>query len=231
MIKSMKQLKKVSTKELVIKSLQDYIVINGLQEGDSLPSEHVLTENLGVSRNILREAMQYFRTLGIIGSKPKTGAYIKQLTPENPFQGFMPYFSNNQKRLKNIAQLRQIVELGAVPSVIEAVRPKQINLLREAVKAMNTDDINTRKQQDIEFHTIYLSICDNKLLDSLKPLLIDYFENCTPADVQHQKAMDTIYIEHMAIINALEKRDPDKLQKAILNHYNSPDKPELKVER
>jgi DNA-binding FadR family transcriptional regulator len=218
-MKSLKQLNKISTKDLVINSLQDYIIRNNLKEGDSLPAEQVLAETLAVSRNILREALQYFRTLGIIASRPKTGAYIEQLTPVNPFQGFFPYFSSDKNRLEEIAQLRQIVELGAVPSILAAVTSEHIERLRLLAEEMKIEDLEERKRVDIEFHSEFLRICDNQILNSLKPLLIDYFENCALKRKQSPKSTADIYLDHIEIINALANRDQNALQKAILKHY------------
>lgn len=214
---SLKQLKKLSTKDAVIQELQDYIVTNNLKEGDPLPSEHELVSKLGISRNILREALQYFRTLGIIDSRPKTGAYIKQLTPENPFEGFIPYFSSDKNKQSEIDQLRQIIEIGAVPFIIEEVTLKQIKTLRELANGIKSSDLESRKQLDIEFHSTLIGICKNEILNSLKPLLIDYFENL-PQE-RTSKKIDLIYKEHVAIVEALEQRDRAALRQAILEHY------------
>ena len=86
------KIEKISTKNAVIKYIQNFIVSNNLTQGDPLPTEQFLVKDLGISRNILREAMQTFRSHGIVDSKPKTGAYIKHLIPKNPFKDFFPIF-------------------------------------------------------------------------------------------------------------------------------------------
>lgn len=215
---SLKQLKKQSTKDAVIQAVQQYIVTNNLQVGDPLPSEHELVRKLGISRNILREAMQYFRTLGIIDSRPKTGAFIKQLTPENPFEGFLPYFVEDKNRQTEIEQLRQIIEIGAASFIIDAVNYKQVSVLRELAEGIKSADSASRKQLDIEFHSTLIGICKNEILNSLKPLLIDYFESL-PQE-RTSKKIDTIYREHLALVEALEKQDLPALQQAILVHYD-----------
>ena len=62
-----------NTVETAIESIGTYIAYN-LHPGDVLPIERDLSTQLQISRNITREALQYFRTLGIIDSKPKVGA-------------------------------------------------------------------------------------------------------------------------------------------------------------
>ncbi|MEI3006272.1 MAG: hypothetical protein V8T87_16965 [Victivallales bacterium] len=52
-----------------------------------------MRRNLGISRNILREAIRHYRTLGIIDSKPKLGAAIARLVPDNPYARLSAVFS------------------------------------------------------------------------------------------------------------------------------------------
>lgn len=73
----------------------------------------------------MREGLQYFKTLGIIGTKPKTGAYIKQLFPTDPFVGYLPFIRKNKKKIKEIGQMRMIVELGIIP-ILFGIMTKKI---------------------------------------------------------------------------------------------------------
>lgn len=50
-------IKPKSTPDCAIDAIRAYILDNRLQPGDVLPTETVLAQKLGISRNILREAM------------------------------------------------------------------------------------------------------------------------------------------------------------------------------
>lgn len=54
--------------EHITRTLTDEIVSGRLQPGDRLPTEHYLSENFGVSRNVVREAIASLRTQGLIES-------------------------------------------------------------------------------------------------------------------------------------------------------------------
>ncbi|HWG85874.1 MAG TPA: GntR family transcriptional regulator, partial [Deinococcales bacterium] len=47
-------------------ALAEFVRDSGLQPGDRLPSERELSENLGVSRPIVREALGRWAALGIV---------------------------------------------------------------------------------------------------------------------------------------------------------------------
>ena len=57
-------------------NLVDLLNQRKLKVGDSIPKELELTELLGVSRTVVREALLRLRMMGLIESKKKKGAVI-----------------------------------------------------------------------------------------------------------------------------------------------------------
>ena len=53
----------------VYEELKSYIIKNNLKPGDKLPTEMQMSEILGVSRNVLREAIKTFEIIGVLTSK------------------------------------------------------------------------------------------------------------------------------------------------------------------
>ena len=63
------------------REIRAYITRNNLQPGDLLPSEQAMCEMLGVSRNVLREAIKSMELMGMAQSRPGRG------TPPAPGRG------------------------------------------------------------------------------------------------------------------------------------------------
>ena len=57
--------------------IRSYIIRNELKPGDLLPTEQTLCQNLGVSRNVLREAIKSMELMGMIQSCPGRGTQLK----------------------------------------------------------------------------------------------------------------------------------------------------------
>jgi DNA-binding GntR family transcriptional regulator len=53
-----------------------FIAENGYQPGDRLPGEHSLAEEVGVSRNTLREAMSELRNMGLVERRQGAGTFV-----------------------------------------------------------------------------------------------------------------------------------------------------------
>ncbi len=218
-----KKIRKISTLEAATAAIQDYVIENKLQVGDSLPTEMELTRSLGISRSIVREAMQHFRTLGMISSKTRSGAEIRQLLPADPFQDYLPFISADPKAFHELAESRLCLETGAVPLLIKKATPQHLATLREICQKMKeAKDISALNQLDMEFHRILLGIPENRLLSSFLPLLVNFFQSNMPADpdsANFSTAKD--HKEHLDIVNALEKCNADQLRQLLESHLQT----------
>ena len=65
----------------VYESLREYIK-NNLTVGDKLPTENELCKQMGVSRNVLREAIKSLEITGTILSKPGVGMVIREFNSD-----------------------------------------------------------------------------------------------------------------------------------------------------
>lgn len=218
---SFEKIDRKSVTQSVIEALQQYIVGNNLKPGDSLPSEHELSEKLKVSRNILRESLSHFKTLGIISTRPKTGLKIEKLIPEDPFKGYIPYIICNEKRLVEIRQMRLIIETGMIPLLIRNCKKSDYKKLSQLAKDMKCENLEKRVALDKEFHSMLLKITDNELLYSLQSLTIKYFDYFInfPAIEKHVKPIEEIAKEHEDIASNILSGNEDALRNLFLNHY------------
>jgi GntR family transcriptional repressor for pyruvate dehydrogenase complex len=218
----MKRVARVSAKEAVIAALEDYITDNHLGPGDSLPTEQELSRRLNVSRTVLREGLQYFRTLGIIGTKPKSGAHIKSLSPENPFGCYLRFMSGNKRKIAEIGQMRMIIELGMASFLVEMAGEDDFNRLESLANGMRDASDARRRSLDVEFHSGMLKIVRNELMSGLIPLIIDFFEKANDSLCGAiGKSPAKIAEEHLDMVEAMRKGSPDELSKLIRAHYAS----------
>ncbi len=70
---------RISLTERVAQRLKDHIQSGDLQPGDSLPSQYQLARMFGVSRPVLREAMQGLVSIGLLDIRPGSGCYVGSL--------------------------------------------------------------------------------------------------------------------------------------------------------
>ena len=221
-----------NTVEIAIDCIGDYI-INNLHEGDVLPSEREIAEKLQISRNITREALQHYRTLGIIESKPKVGATIARLTPEKAFNGYFPFLAIMKHSFQDLAQLRLMLELGCAELAVERATKKDIAelyalcekilLQSQKVNGENADAYRERLELDFEFHSRFMRLSGNTLIDSLIPLSIQFFASLLRSHASKKTLVGPIIgdQEHFGMVDALLHKDLDSLQRLIRSHINA----------
>lgn len=95
--------------ETVIERLRAYIRDNGLGPGDVLPPQHELARRLGVSRPVLREALQGLATLGLIEIRPGSGCYVRDPHAGDAPDGLLDVFSH--EAALEVLEARLVVEV------------------------------------------------------------------------------------------------------------------------
>jgi len=63
----------------IISKIRDLMNFKNLEPGDKLPSERMLSEKFGVSRNNVREAIQKLEFYGLLQSKPQSGTFVADI--------------------------------------------------------------------------------------------------------------------------------------------------------
>jgi DNA-binding FadR family transcriptional regulator len=213
-MKKLNKIEKQSTLKSVINALRDYIIENKLTPGDGLPSEHALSESFGISRNIIREGISYYRTFGIIESKPKIGAVIVSLCPKDPFDGYMPFLEIDSDGEREAAEMRMALECGAVPLMIAGCTDDDIQQLTLQLKEFEKE---TCIEAEIKFHSIMLKMTANRLIESMIPLTIEFFAYKHGSATKRNRK--NIIKDHQVIIDAFRERNVQKLSKALQLHY------------
>ncbi|HEX6847798.1 MAG TPA: GntR family transcriptional regulator, partial [Chitinophagaceae bacterium] len=129
-------LRSVDTSSLVDRvesSLVELLQQRKLKVGDAIPKEIELASVLGVSRTVIREALLRLRMMGLIESKKKKGAVI---TSPDLF-GIMGKSMNphilDQDTLKEIFEIRLVLEIGMADLLFHRVTKEDIEELKQIV--------------------------------------------------------------------------------------------------
>ncbi len=206
-----------------VQALQDYILKNDLKPGDSLPTEAEFCELFSVSRGMIREALQYFRTLGIIESRPRKGMTIKSFLPNNLFGPYLPFCRHDADRTA-ICEMRIIVDLGMTCLLIKNATKKDLLELNDIANAIENADLQKICNLDLKFHRKLLAIANNRFLNCLEPFIIDYFEKMSNPNQQYYQNPEKYRLsekeKHLAMIEAIKNRDEELLRQLLKSHYS-----------
>lgn len=206
--------------------IKDLILTQGLAPGDPLPTEFELVDELGVSRNSLREALKALQAVGIVEIRHGFGMYVGRmsldaLVDELTFHSQIT-LGNDGNELANLVELREILECGLLRRLI-AERPDADHSEVAAV----VDQMDVEVQQDTiapetdrRFHEVLYRPLDNPLVPQLLGAFWDVYhavqDRLGPAaDDRADEALG-----HRRIYQAVIDRDPEAATAAMISHFD-----------
>lgn len=231
--KKMVQMKNLKNKKLymqVYEELRSYILKQQLRPGDKLPTEMEMCQTLGVSRNVLREAIKALEITGIVTSKSGVGIVIQEFNPDFMFEMLFYNLTRDGKALLDqTLSVRRVLELGFLSESYASISSKDIVDLKKQLNIMEQVASENKDKEkiifgekfytaDANFHNILYRGIKNAILSSI----IDAVWRC---DCFYKKQVESSILnesieKHQKIIDALEKRDRNAYIEAMNQHFN-----------
>ncbi|SNY92699.1 GntR family transcriptional regulator, transcriptional repressor for pyruvate dehydrogenase complex [Cohaesibacter sp. ES.047] len=189
-----------------------------------LPSEHQLSEEFGVSRPVLRSALEKLRKEGVIYARQGAGNYVR--APSVSPVGFA--------RVETLADIQRCYEfrlnLETTAAVLAAERHNTAIMadLEDALELMRTATGSQihREDADFAFHIAIAKATNNHYFEAAMRALREHIYVGMQMHGQSLlneggKALAFVFEEHLEISNAIRARDgalASKLMRSHLEH-------------
>lgn len=192
-----------------------------LKAGDKLPNEALLSEQFGVSRGILREALTQLQSQGYIRRKPKDGTYI-----QDNVQSMLLNESVNELMKKatyiDLLDFRETIELKMAERVIERATDEEIEELFDGLGIAGDEE--RQHNMDHYFHYKLAQASRNIFFMNFIDTYYDLISEIANKSHQDQVRRNQIAEEHLAIAKAISNRDKQAAREAVLHHMRMVDK-------
>ena len=194
-----------------------------LAVGDTIPKEMELAEVLGVSRTVIREALTRLRKMGLIESRKKRGSII---TSPDIF-GMMSTSMNphvlSQETLKEIFEIRLILEIGMADLLFYRITKEDIAELRKIVSQEpgSTQYHLFNIEHEIAFHGKLYEIAGNETLKKFQKLLLPVFDYVHNSGLLKKQPFLKMYVSHKELVDILENGDPEKFRNGMRDHLEN----------
>ena len=205
----------------VVQVLGQRIVSGAIKQGEVLPPEATMAEEMEVSRTSLREAMKVLSAKGLVEARPKVGTRVRDARFWSQLDAdvlawrcaSMPTADFVQK----LSEMREIIEPAAAASAASHRTAVQLKRMQTAFDAMEAShDPESWTSADIDFHEAILAATGNELLISLfsviETALSSYFTMSALTAVNFKYSLP----QHRAVLQAIREKDTDAAHKAML---------------
>ncbi len=204
------------------REVRSYIMQHKLQPGDLLPTEQQLCAQLGVSRNVLREAIKSMELMGMVRACPGRGTEVKEFSLDFIFQNVLFFhMDGEEKHVREMFSIRKALELSFMRQAFDSITKEDIAEMRACATEIRQrwEQGQMFEEADRGFLTALFRSLNHSILNSV-------LDAIWAADTGFQLEAKMPHLastvtKHERIVDALEQYDYLAFAKAMLAHYSS----------
>lgn len=196
-----------------------YLQEGTLRPGDALPSQQELAEQLGVSRPVLREAMQRLEAAGLVEIRHGSGSYVAHPPAETVFNRLFGNFS--PEHALDLLEARLVIEAECAALAATRATDEDFARMQRAVDKIR--DLSAEGELTVggadEFHAALTAASHNAVLAALGQLfqLPNYIQG-----IRVELALPDIsaheHESHLKLLEAIRQRDPALARASVREH-------------
>jgi GntR family transcriptional repressor for pyruvate dehydrogenase complex len=133
--------------------LKKLIADGVLKVGDRLPSERDLSEQLGVSRTSVREALQQLEMRGLLETVHGGGSIVRNITEQEIRKPIELFLEQDKKLVLELAELRAFMEAWAAREAAEPHRRAGYHARLPRGDGRDFEKGQIRYDADVKYHT------------------------------------------------------------------------------
>ena len=196
--------------ERVYRHLRQQILEDRLPPGTEL-SEVALSRELAVSRGPIREAMGRLAAEGLVTVRPRRGAEVRSLTPQE---------------LVDAYQVREALEVMALRLAVTRTMESDLTRLDELVNSMaefaRKDRVAEFFAANVAFHGLLCQLSGNTKLQEVHHRLEGEISRFQARTLALRGSLESSVSEHRAILAAVRLGDVDKACELMAAHIRVP---------
>jgi DNA-binding GntR family transcriptional regulator len=198
-----------SLRARIFHQLQNDIINGKYKNGDSL-IETRLSNELGVSRTPVREAITQLELEGLVKFIPNKGAIVNGIT---------------KKDIEDIFTIRILVEGLAGKWASRNILNDELSKLKEICDLQefytNRNDVSHMLKIDTEFHELIFKVSKSMPLIYILKTFHHYIKKARELSLSSQSRASEVLLEHINIYKAIASKDEEKSEKLMSEHIKN----------
>lgn len=198
-----------SLKNRIYETLKETIAGMNIYEGpgELRLDERQLSEDLGVSRTPVREAIARLEQEGLVRIVPRRGVFVARKT---------------KPEILEMITVWAALESMAARLITEKATDEEIASLRTLFATTEDEtpqaNIDEYSSMNIRFHQAIIALSKSRLLESMTETLFIHMRSIRARTIGESDRAHRSIIDHMNIIKALEDRDADLAERLSREH-------------
>ncbi len=197
-----------------------------LAPGQRLPTEQQLSEQFGVSRTVVREAVSRLKSTGLLVSRQGAGVFVAPRDQARPL-AFDPSVLQSLESVIQVVEVRRGMEGEVAALAAERITPAKARAIRAALDRLDAAVAEGRDgvEEDLAFHRSIAQATDNPQFERLLGFLEQYQRDAVRVtrtnESLHGAFMRAVGREHEAIAAAVIAGDAAAARRAAVRHMTN----------
>jgi DNA-binding GntR family transcriptional regulator len=169
--------------------------------------ERQLSDDLGVSRTPIREAVARLEQEGFVRTVPRRGVYVVR---------------KSKTEILEMITVWAALESMAARLITERATDQEISSLRRMFATFEDDRVQARIDEysdtNVQFHQALLGLSKCELINSIAENLFIHMRSIRMRTIGEEDRASRSIIDHMNIIEAIEARDTELAERLARDH-------------
>jgi GntR family transcriptional repressor for pyruvate dehydrogenase complex len=204
---------------VVMQRIEDYVRNRPLGPGDPLPAQHELARQLGVSRPVVREALQGLAARGVLEIRPGSGVYVSDPAAMPLADGRLE-IETHEAALEAL-EARMVLEVEMAALAAERATDEDFARMDQVLARLKRASARQQlvSRITLDFHRALARSCHNSMLYRMSQV----FARAQVAQgIRVEQALPDIlageYENHLRLRDAVASRDPNRARAEMRHH-------------
>lgn len=232
MVPYLKKIDRSSVVQNVIDCLTEALLSGELKPGDRIPTEMELSEQLGVARNSVREAIKIMVYLGVLEIRRAEGTFVCNGFSDSLVDPMVYGAILNKENTQELNELRAMMESGVLRLAVLKGTDEEIQQLRERLEHLKNviyeENADPEKvfQYDNAFHDMITTMGHNDMVAKINgiAMLLTYSARMDSVKKMLESGRnEELYLAHEQVYKLVASRQTKGLYSSILGTYFTED--------
>jgi GntR family transcriptional regulator, transcriptional repressor for pyruvate dehydrogenase complex len=214
------QTRRTRLRDRAADQLLDMVLSGGLRPGERLPPERELVARLGVSRTVVREALNLLEARGLISIEHGRGAVVSGGSTHAVRDTLEVLLRVKPKMLWELLEIRKILEVEISGLAAERAGPEEVREMRIQLDRMlaTIDAPEGYVDADVEFHALLARGARNGVLLTMLDPIVELLRDSRRVSASRPGSARRALREHEEILRRVEARDAEGARREMRAH-------------
>lgn len=214
------EIRRVKLRDQVTDRIAQMLLSGDYAEGDRLPPERKLVEELGVSRTVVREALNLLESRGSIRIEHGRGAVVAGDELLAVRDSLQLYLRTRPETMLELLEVRRALEVEVAGLASQRATPEDIEEMRRANRRMGAscESPEDYATDDTEFHTLLARSTKNHIFLLMNEPITDLLLASRKITGSLPENARRAVKGHETILKSVEAKDGSGARRAMAEH-------------